>query len=249
MSEPALLLRNAVLPIRRSTAPFDFIARRGETWMLLGPLGGGKTTLLKVLATLIRLDAGRYVCLGTDVSDFDAADRAVARRRLGVCLEQDGLIEAWSVLDNLAVLPRYHQPGPQSEIERRVWSYLDSYHQNRDVASRGVAGLTREERRGIALLRALFFDPPVLIIDGVAPHDVAQYGLSTRFQRRLNDPGPRRRWRPWSTRPRQALARTGPGDRLAVMIDGRLTAQGRPGYIADAADEETSEWLRSVTLA
>ncbi len=246
MSEPALLLRNAVLPIRRSTAPFDFTARRGETWMLLGPLGGGKTTLLKVLATLIRLDAGRYVCLGTDVSDFDAADRAVARRRLGVCLEQDGLIEAWSVLDNLAVLPRYHQPGPQSEIERRVWNYLDSYHQNRDVASRGVAGLTREERRGIALLRALFFDPPVLIIDGVAPDDVAQYGLSTRFQRRLNDPG---RTVICRATPRQALARTGPGDRLAVMIDGRLTAQGRPGYIADAADEETSEWLRSVTLA
>ena len=246
MSEPALLLRNAVLPIRRSTAPFDFTARRGETWMLLGPLGGGKTTLLKVLATLIRLDAGRYVCLGTDVSDFDAADRAVARRRLGVCLEQDGLIEAWSVLDNLAVLPRYHQPGPQSEIERRVWNYLDTYHQNHDVAFRGVAGLTREERRGIALLRALFFDPPVLIIDGVAPDDVAQYGLSERFQRRLNDPG---RTVICRATPRQALARTGPGDRLAVMIDGRLTAQGRPGDIADAADEETREWLRSVTLA
>ncbi len=246
MSEPALLLRNAVLPIRRSTAPFDFTARRGETWMLLGPLGGGKTTLLKVLATLIRLDAGRYVCLGTDVSDFDAADRAVARRRLGVCLEQDGLIEAWSVLDNLAVLPRYHQPGPQSEIERRVWNYLDTYHQNRDVAFRGVAGLTREERRGIALLRALFFDPPVLIIDGVAPDDVAQYGLSERFQRRLNDPG---RTVICRATPRQALARTGPGDRLAVMIDGRLTAQGRPGDIVDAADEETRDWLRSMALA
>ena len=74
MSEPAIQLTGAVLPIRREAPPFDFTARAGENWMLVGPLGGGRTTLLKVLATLIRLNRGGYRVNGVEVGDFAAEE-------------------------------------------------------------------------------------------------------------------------------------------------------------------------------
>ena len=226
MSKPLLQLTDAVLPIRRDAPPFDFAASAGENWMLVGPLGGGRTTFLKVLAMLIRLASGHYACLGNDVSLFAMADRRRARAGLGLCLEADGLVESWSVFDNLAVLPRYHRRGRTADIEDQVWAYIAAHHEMPKIAYRGVAGLKREERRGIALLRAHYFDPPVLLLDGIAPDDVGEFGLTAAFRHRLEAPG---RVVVRQTNVDQARGRNGPEDRLAVMIDGRPVAQGHPG--------------------
>ena len=245
MSEPAIVLQGAVLPIRRDAAPFDFTARAGENWMLVGPLGAGRTTFLKVLATLIRLSAGRYHCLGTDVSDFATRSRARARAGLGVCLEEDGLVESWTVFDNLAVLPRHHEAGRPAEIEDRVWRYIVAHHQEPKIAFRVVSGIKREERRGIALLRALYSDPAVLLLDGAIGDDPGEFGLTADFRRRLAD-SKRTVIRQASVE--QTRTDPGPGDHLAVMIDGRLGAQGRIDEIRRDAEPAARAWLDSAGL-
>ena len=83
------------------------------------------------------------------------------------------------------------------------------------------------------------------LLDGIAPDDVGEFGLTAAFRHRLEAPG---RVVVRQTSVDQARGRNGPEDRLAVMIDGRPVAQCHPRDIHTAATPEARAWLESVGL-
>ncbi|MBI4252088.1 MAG: ABC transporter ATP-binding protein, partial [Candidatus Tectomicrobia bacterium] len=82
---------------RKALAGVSFQVRRGETFALLGPNGGGKTTLFRILATLLRPDGGSARVFGHPLSESPAE----ARRRLGVVFQQPGIDPKLTCLENL----------------------------------------------------------------------------------------------------------------------------------------------------
>src|SRR5512138_2892457 len=78
-------------------AGVDLVARQGAVLGLLGPNGSGKTTTVRVLATLLRPDAGRATVFGHDV----VSDAPAVRRRIGITGQYAAVDEALSGTDNL----------------------------------------------------------------------------------------------------------------------------------------------------
>jgi sulfate transport system ATP-binding protein len=136
--------------------------RTGEMVALLGPSGGGKTTLLRVIAGLEAPDAGRVI-----VNDVDVTHAGVNERAMGFVFQHFALFREMSVRENVAfglrVRPRASRPS-DAEIDRRVRSLLEMV-QLEGLASRHPDQLSGGQRQRVALARALAVDPKVLLLD------------------------------------------------------------------------------------
>src|SRR6266704_2565310 len=107
---------------RRVLRGLDFAVPEGEIFGLLGPNGGGKTTLFRILATLLRPTAGRALVMGHDV----ALEPDDVRRRIGVVFQSPALDRVLTVRENLEVHGRLYGlsgrglRGAAEEMLRRV---------------------------------------------------------------------------------------------------------------------------------
>src|SRR5947209_17795505 len=111
MSEAALEVENLVKvyhsrrqPPVRAVDGMSFSVARGTIFGLLGPNGGGKTTILKALTTLNRPTAGLARALGFDV----VAQPLDVRTRIAVVLQETAIDQVLSVRDNLLTFARFH---------------------------------------------------------------------------------------------------------------------------------------------
>lgn len=136
--------------------------RRGELLALLGPSGGGKTTLLRVIAGLESPDDGCVLVDGVDLTNTAAHTRAV-----GFVFQHFALFREMSVLENVAfglrVRPRATRPS-DDEIRRRARALLGMV-QLEGLAARYPDQLSGGQRQRVALARALAVEPKVLLLD------------------------------------------------------------------------------------
>lgn len=137
----------------------SFSVRRGEVFGLLGPNGGGKTTLFRILSTLIRPGSGDARIAGDSVTT--AADRA--RRHLGVVFQRPSLDGKLTVAENLSAHAALYRI-PSAELGARVAEALDrlGLTQRRDDF---VETLSGGLQRRVELAKALLHRPPILLLD------------------------------------------------------------------------------------
>lgn len=139
-------------------------ARRGETIALVGPTGSGKSTIASLLLRLYEVDEGAVSVFGRDVRELD---RTALRRQFAV-VPQDVFLFPGSVLDNIAA-------GDAKPDRERATAVLQRIGAKSIFASRegGIDAKVMErgsnfsagERQLIAFARALYRDPPLLILD------------------------------------------------------------------------------------
>ena len=195
----------------------------GELWMLVGAVDSGRRELIHSVAGLVEPRAGRLELFGRDVARLGLRARAALHSRIGVVLEQPGLVPAWSVFENLALLVRYHRLAPSSAVEDYVVDFVVSCRLPRAMLSRLASELSPLESRWIGLLRALVIRPRLLLVSAYLPQEtlVAGYGVWAFFAEVVEpmnmailvDAGP------------QALP-IGAETRLLVMAEGTLRAAG-----------------------
>jgi sulfate transport system ATP-binding protein len=134
----------------------------GELVALLGPSGGGKTTLLRIIAGLETPDAGAILFHGEDTTERHARERQV-----GFVFQHYALFRHMSVLENVAfglrVQPRRIRPA-EAEIRSRVMELLELV-QLGFLADRYPSQLSGGQRQRVALARALAVRPKVLLLD------------------------------------------------------------------------------------
>lgn len=157
----------------------------GELVALLGPSGGGKTSLLRIIAGLEAPDAGTIHFHGENATHREARERGV-----GFVFQHYALFRRMSVFENVAfglrVKPRASRPG-EEEIRRRVMALLtlvgvDWLH------DRLPAELSGGQRQRVALARALAVEPKVLLLDEPFGSLDAKVRLELRrWLRRLHD--------------------------------------------------------------
>jgi sulfate transport system ATP-binding protein len=131
---------------------------RGQLTALLGPSGGGKSTLLRVIAGLEQPDAGRVYIDGADVT------RVPARRRgIGFVFQHYAAFPHMTVWDNVAFGLRVRR-APRDEIAQRVDELLGLVHLD-GLARRFPSELSGGQRQRMALARALAVQPKLLLLD------------------------------------------------------------------------------------
>jgi sulfate/thiosulfate transport system ATP-binding protein len=160
----AIEIRNVNKAFGNFTALKDvsFEVPSGELVALLGPSGGGKTTMLRIIAGLETADSGTVLLEGEDARDRSARDRAV-----GFVFQHYALFRHMSVFENVAfglrVRPRKTRPS-NDEISRKVHQLLELV-QLEFLADRLPSQLSGGQRQRIALARALAVEPKVLLLD------------------------------------------------------------------------------------
>jgi ABC-2 type transport system ATP-binding protein len=136
-----------------------FEVSRGEIFGLLGPNGGGKTTLFKILSTLLRPSAGTATLFGADVQ----ADAATVRRHLGVVFQHPSLDGKLSVAENLWCHGSLYGLRGAALRERTttVLTRLGLIDRERERVEKLSGGLQRRTE----LAKALLHQPPLLLLD------------------------------------------------------------------------------------
>ena len=134
----------------------------GETLVLLGTSGSGKTTTMKMVNRLVEPTSGRILIRGTDIMD---ADPIKLRRDIGYAIQHIGLFPHMTVAENIAVVPKLLD-WPQGQIVERVDQLLEMVGLDPDeFGERFPAQLSGGQRQRIGVARALAADPPIVLMD------------------------------------------------------------------------------------
>ena len=142
-----------------AVAGIDLEVPAATCFGLLGPNGAGKTTTLRMLYGVTRPTAGTIHVFGIDI----AADPRAVRRRLGVTLQENVLIEALSPIDNLRVFGRYHLLR-EPALGQRIDELID-FLELRSHAAMPVQRLSGGFKRRLAIAMSLINRPELLILD------------------------------------------------------------------------------------
>jgi len=141
----------------------SFELRRGETKVVLGVAGSGKSTILKLCLGLLRPDRGRIYVLGHDITTMSEEDLFDLRSKVGIVFQESALFDSLTVRDNVAFrLMEEHLP--ESEVEKRVRESL-SFVELEDAIDKFPAELSGGMRRRVGIARAIITQPEVLLYD------------------------------------------------------------------------------------
>jgi phospholipid/cholesterol/gamma-HCH transport system ATP-binding protein len=100
-------------------------ARKGETLMVAGESGTGKSTILKLIMRLLVPEAGRVSVLGEDVAHLSFEEALDVRRQIGMVFQNAALFDSLTIYDNIAYPLRENTEHDEAEIERTVRERLD----------------------------------------------------------------------------------------------------------------------------
>jgi osmoprotectant transport system ATP-binding protein len=147
---------------RTLISDLNLSVRRGETLMLLGRSGSGKTTTLKLINRLLVQSAGKVLVDGRSTAEWDVIQ---LRRHIGYAIQEAGLFPHYNVEDNVALVPRLER-WDAARADARVREVLQLVGLPYDeYARRYPDQLSGGQRQRVGLARALAADPEILLMD------------------------------------------------------------------------------------
>jgi phospholipid/cholesterol/gamma-HCH transport system ATP-binding protein len=205
---------------------------KGQVTAIMGASGGGKTTLLRLMAGQVQAQRGEVMFDGQDVGRLGPSALYTVRRRMGMLYQFGALFTDISVFDNVAFALREHTDLPEALIRDIVLMKLHA------VGLRGARDLMPSQLSGgmarrVALARAIALDPQLIMYDEpFAGLDPISLGTAARLIRNLND----------------TLGLTSVivshdldetfhiADRVIILANGRIAAQGTPEEVRTSTD-------------
>jgi phospholipid/cholesterol/gamma-HCH transport system ATP-binding protein len=162
---PAIEFRNVTLAFDEQVILDDlsFTVQKGETKVILGGSGGGKSTTIKLILGLLKPDAGRIIVDGEDITEYTEAEMMPVRKKIGMVFQEGALFDSLSVYDNVAY--RLHEQGvPEEEVEQEVRRML-RFVNLEDAIDKMPAELSGGMRRRVGIARALVGGPKIVMFD------------------------------------------------------------------------------------
>lgn len=138
---------------------------RGETFVVMGGSGSGKTVLLRLIAGLLQPDRGQIRLLGRNIEQMSEEQLLPLRRRVGYVFQGAALFDSLTVLDNVAYPLREHTGLGDREIRERVVRFLSLVGLNGEVLPLLPAELSGGMRKRVGIARALVGEPEVMLFD------------------------------------------------------------------------------------
>jgi phospholipid/cholesterol/gamma-HCH transport system ATP-binding protein len=141
----------------------SFSVADGESLVIVGPSGTGKSVLLKQLIGLIPPDSGKVYVDGRDMWALSERERNDVRKGFGMSFQEGALFDSMSVFDNVA-FPLRRSGRPMREIRHRVRECLDIVHLP-EVETKRPSELSGGMRRRVGFARAIANQPDILLFD------------------------------------------------------------------------------------
>ena len=215
---------------------------QGKITALIGPMGAGKTTTLRLIGGQHRAQSGEVLFEGQDVARMDRKQLYAMRRRMGMLFQFGALFADISVLENVAFPLREHTSLPEALIRDIVLMKLHA------VGLRGARDLMPSDLSGgmtrrVALARAIALDPDLVIydepfsgLDPISLHTVAQ------LIRQLNDSLSLS-----SIFVSHEIEQTFEiADHVIVMAEGKVAAEGSPDEMRNSSDPLVHQYVNSL---
>jgi len=162
---PAIEFRDVLLAFddRVVLNRLSFKVMKGETKIILGGSGGGKSTIIKLVLGLLKPDEGRILVDGEDVTDYTEQQMMEVRKKIGMVFQEGALFDSLSVYDNVAY--RLHEQGlSEDEVEPEVRRML-RFVNLEDAIDKMPIELSGGMRRRVGIARALIGDPKIVLFD------------------------------------------------------------------------------------
>jgi phospholipid/cholesterol/gamma-HCH transport system ATP-binding protein len=141
----------------------SFIVNPGETKIVMGGSGTGKSTILKLVLGLIRPNSGRILIDGEDVTDLSERDMHDIRQKIGMVFQDGALFDSLSVYENVG-FRLFEQAMPEQEIEEtvhRMLKFVNLEHAFHMMPAELSGGM----RRRVGIARALVGNPKLVLFD------------------------------------------------------------------------------------
>lgn len=137
---------------------------RGESIVIVGGSGTGKSVTLRHVIGLVRPDQGHVIIEGKDLCCLAPFELNRVRRRFGMSFQEGALFDSMSVFENIAFPLRRHTKKTEKEIHARVEECLDLVHLE-GVESKRPSELSGGMRRRVGFARAISLEPEILLFD------------------------------------------------------------------------------------
>ena len=218
----------------------SFTVSKGETVVVMGGSGTGKTVLLRLIAGLIRPDAGQIRVFGRNIEHLTEEELLPIRRRMGYVFQGAALFDSLSVYENVAYPLREHTSLREPEIEARVMRNLALVGLGREVLPLLPAELSGGMKKRVGIARALSVEPEMLLFDeptgGLDPTNSKLVGeLILQLRGGVCDTA-------IVVTHDVELART-VADRVAILIDGRFAALGPVAAVLETDNPAVQAFL------
>jgi phospholipid/cholesterol/gamma-HCH transport system ATP-binding protein len=162
---PAIEFRNVTMTYDGRTVLNDlsFKVMKGETKIILGGSGCGKSTTIKLVLGLVKPDSGQILVDGEDVTNYSEANMMRVRKKIGMIFQEGALFDSLSVYENVAF--KLHEQGvPEEDVEGEVRRML-RFVNLEDAIDKMPAELSGGMRRRVGIARALVGDPKIVMFD------------------------------------------------------------------------------------
>lgn len=221
----------------------DLVIEKGESLVIIGRSGGGKSVLLKHLAGLTQPDSGQVLVDGQDISQLDERALLRVRRKFGMLFQSAALFDSLTVEENIAfVLARERNLTPE-EISRRVAEALEMVEMP-GIQKKKPAELSGGMRKRVGLARAIiyrpevvFYDEPTTGLDPVVADSIDK--LIVRVCERLKVTTV------VITHDMRSMQTV--GRRVAMLHQGRIYTSGTPAELMAATDPVVSRFVRGIS--
>jgi phospholipid/cholesterol/gamma-HCH transport system ATP-binding protein len=221
----------------------DLTIERGESLVIIGRSGGGKSVLLKHLVGLTHPDSGQVLVEGQDIAQLDERELLGVRRKFGMLFQSAALFDSLTVEENIAfVLARERKHTPE-EIARRVAEALEMVDLP-GTQKKKPAELSGGMRKRVGLARAIiyrpevvFYDEPTTGLDPVVADSIDKLILRVCNRLRVTSIVVTHDMRSMQT----------VGRRVAMLHEGRIYTTGTPQEMMSSADPVVSRFVRGIS--
>jgi osmoprotectant transport system ATP-binding protein len=223
-------------------AGLNFDVARGETLVLVGRSGSGKTTTLKLINRLLEPTEGQVKVEGKSTIEWDAIK---LRRRIGYVIQETGLFPHFTVERNIALVPRL-EGWTEDRTRTRTRELLELVGLAPEAfANRFPQELSGGQRQRVGVARALAADPPVILMD--EPFGALDPLTRVQLQREFAALASRLKktivFVTHDIREAFTLA-----SRIGLFKDGRLLLLAEPSQFAASDDPEARAFLETLRI-
>jgi phospholipid/cholesterol/gamma-HCH transport system ATP-binding protein len=215
--------------------------QKGTTSVILGGSGSGKTVLMKHVIGLLRPDEGTVFVNDVEIPKLEGRELTEARRMFGMVFQQSALFDSMTVYENVAFpLKEKERHIHPDELRQRVIDKLKVVDLDEDVLPRYPSELSGGMKKRVALARALIHDPPVVLYDepttGLDP-------ITTEYVDEMILQAKERLGVTSMVISHDIASSFKVADRLGVLYDGVLAAEGTPDEVRRSEHPHVKKFL------
>jgi phospholipid/cholesterol/gamma-HCH transport system ATP-binding protein len=243
MDEPKIRIRSLRKSFGRKLVldGLDLEVGRGESVVIIGGSGSGKSVLLKHVIGLLRPDAGIVEVDGKQPQHLGNREITEFRRKFGMSFQEGALFDSMTVRQNIAFPLTRLRRLTRAQIAARVDDCLDMVHLERDAGEKMPAQLSGGMRRRVGFARAIAHEPDILLFDepttGLDPVTTAVVGEVIEEIRERT-----RATTLTISHDMQSAFKI--GDRIAMLLGGKIIAAAPPGEFQRLPDPRVQQFLR-----